>query len=362
MEPTNPSRRQFLAGAAGVGTISAVGVDLSSVSTAQTDVLDAVVAEVGEVSNATGDWSTKDFSPGLVDAISQLASPEPPVVVAKPPTANGGDPAHVRIRNVTEQSFEYRIEEWDYLDGEHVSETFHYIAVIPGVYNLGDDTVQTGGVLGLEANRIPVSNDPQDVAFEFNQFENGFEERPVVGAQAQTRNGERNAVTTHVDVPSEYAFNVRLQEEEGQIKNRVSGTPIPSAEYYHKTETVGYVAVAQGSGTVTDTGDTVLDHIAGDFEVDRAQLVGNGQKPGAEFETVTFDAIDFDTPPEFISAIQSRNGPEPAEIRYQNLSKNGVDLKIEEERSFDDEANHAHEVPGYLAFESTGLIEGVELL
>jgi hypothetical protein len=111
MEPTNPSRRQFLAGAAGVGTISAVGVGLSSVSTAQTDVLDAVVAEVGEVSNATGDWSTKDFSPGLVNAISQLASPEPPVVVAKPPTANGGNPAHVRIRNVTEQSFECRIEE-----------------------------------------------------------------------------------------------------------------------------------------------------------------------------------------------------------------------------------------------------------
>ena len=86
------------------------------------------------------------------------------------------------------------------------------------------------------------------------------------------------------------------------------------------------------------------------------------QKPGAEFETVTFDAINFDNPPEFISAIQSRNGPEPAEIRYQNLSKKGVDLKIEEERSFDDEASHANEVPGYLAFESTGLIEGVELL
>lgn len=367
-EDNSSSRRKFLAGAASIGVLGTAGSSLGSIpgqrsQTQLPDILNTVVAEIGKVGGATGEWQTQQYSNGLVDAILSLASPVPPIVVAKPPTDNGADPCHVRIRDVTQQGFQYKIEEWDYLDGSHTTESFHYFAVIPGVYNLGTDTVQTGGVLGLEANRIPVSSAPQDVSFDFNQIpQGGFTNPPVVMAQSQTRHGTNNAIVTHVDAPSPFGFNVRVQEQEAEIKNRIQGTPVPDARYYHETETVGYIAVAQGSGSVAGgLLDPVLDLIAGDFVANR-QLVGSYQTPGAEFERINFGQGRFDNTPAFVGGIQSRNGPEPAELRYRDLTQDGVDIKIEEEQSFDSEVNHANEDVGYLAFEDTGLIEGIDLL
>ncbi|MEZ4959932.1 MAG: DNRLRE domain-containing protein, partial [Saprospiraceae bacterium] len=42
---------------------------------------------------------------------------------------NGGDPATIRVRNVTANSFQVKIKEWDYLDGTHASTSTGYIVV-----------------------------------------------------------------------------------------------------------------------------------------------------------------------------------------------------------------------------------------
>ena len=58
-----------------------------------------------------------------------------PVVIFGGIGNNSSDPVNVRIRNVTNNSFEVRLQEWDYLDGNHSPEEVSFIIVegaIPG--------------------------------------------------------------------------------------------------------------------------------------------------------------------------------------------------------------------------------------
>ena len=52
-----------------------------------------------------------------------------PVVIANSLSLDDFDPATVRIQNVTNNSFEVRVEEWSYLDGEHRTETIGYLVI-----------------------------------------------------------------------------------------------------------------------------------------------------------------------------------------------------------------------------------------
>ena len=52
-----------------------------------------------------------------------------PVVIANSLSLDDFDPATVRVRNVTENSFEVRVEEWSYLDGIHQTETIGYLVI-----------------------------------------------------------------------------------------------------------------------------------------------------------------------------------------------------------------------------------------
>jgi hypothetical protein len=63
-----------------------------------------------------------------------------PVVIATPPSQNGAEPAVVRIRNVTSTGFDIRMQEWDYQDGSHATETVHYLAMERGHHTLSDGT------------------------------------------------------------------------------------------------------------------------------------------------------------------------------------------------------------------------------
>ena len=58
---------------------------------------------------------------------------------------------------------------------------------------------------------------------------------------------------------------------------------------------------------------------------------------------------------EFVADLQTFEGYNTAELRYRNLSGTGVDVKVEEEQSEDDETGHRYEAIGYAVFEGTTL-------
>lgn len=59
-----------------------------------------------------------------------------PVVFAQVMTFNGGQPCSTRVRNVDSTGFEFRVDEWSYLDGHHAAETIGWIALSKGKHLL----------------------------------------------------------------------------------------------------------------------------------------------------------------------------------------------------------------------------------
>lgn len=140
-----------------------------------------------------------------------------PVVVMQLMTFNGHQPAHTRLRNVGRSSFEYQIEEWDYLDQFHVAETIGYLVIEGRRHRMADGAV-------IEAGKIETNHDWATVS-----FGSIFLSSPVTLSHCQTYNGHQAVVTREQNV-SVSGFEVRLQEEEGN-------------DGMHLNEIIGYVAV-----------------------------------------------------------------------------------------------------------------------
>ena len=66
------------------------------------------------------------------------------------------------------------------------------------------------------------------------------------------------------------------------------------------------------------------------------------------YHTVSFRQ-SFANPPVFVSGMQTTDSAETATGRCRNLDRFHVDVRIEEERSDDNETVHTTEVVGYVA-------------
>ena len=227
-----------------------------------------------------------------------------PVVMTQPLSYNGGQPATVRLRNVSANSFELQIDEWDYLDGGHIEEALSYLVMEAG------STSYDG--LDIVAGTVQVGPDWTPVAL------SGFTAKPVAFSQVQSANGASAVITRQRSVASS-GLELRLQSEEAN--------PAPA------TETVGYVVFERGGGKdvgVTYTSETL-----------------NDAWKSVNFRN-TYQA------PVLLAAMQTFNGADTANLRQRKLTGNSVEIKVEEEKSADSELSHANEVLGYLVLEGAG--------
>lgn len=94
--------------------------------------------ETGSVTLGAKDrdhWHTVEFQRSYDD----------PVVVMQPPSHEGTHPVHVRLRHVTSGGFEFKLEEWLYLNGGHAPEHISYLVLEAGHYTLDNGlTVDVG--------------------------------------------------------------------------------------------------------------------------------------------------------------------------------------------------------------------------
>jgi ABC-type cobalt transport system substrate-binding protein len=223
---------------------------------------------------------------------------------------NGGDPAVVRIRNVDDTGFEIRVQEWDYRDGWHKEERVGYVVMERGTYTLAD------------GSRIEASTFSTDRTngFEPILFERSFNHTPVIIAAVASVN-EADAVTGRMHSVTTDGFMYGMQEQEANRQ-------------IHATEAIAYIAWEPSSGEI----DGVL------FRVDRTGDVIND-----DFHTISFDSGLTDAP-FFLADMQSRDGGDTANIRWQNKTATSVEIQVDEEQSANDETNHTSEVVGYMIF------------
>jgi len=101
-----------------------------------------IIGEVGKVIGLDHTWKEVQLQNEYTN----------PVVIAQPASHNGGDPGHIRLKDISSHSFRLKVEEWKYLDGQHTKETVSYIVIEAGSYSLPDGT-------RLEAGKKSVSGE-----------------------------------------------------------------------------------------------------------------------------------------------------------------------------------------------------------
>ncbi len=258
-------------------------------------------AEVGTltVSQADADtWHTVD----LVDFYQE------PVVVMGPPSFADAEPTTVRVRNVTTNSFEFQLDEWDYLDGAHASETLSYLVVEAGAHQRTD-----GGA--IVAGRSGGVNTPwRSVLYP----ENAFSTPPVVLTQVATAD-EADALTVRQRNGDALGFEMQLERQQA------GGQVFDDDEVHWIAIEPGVVA---GLLEAANTG-AIVDH--------------NG-------ETLSYQA-GFSGPPHFLAGIETNNGGDTVALRHDNASASNVEVFLEEEQSGDSETGHGDESVAWLAID-----------
>lgn len=253
--------------------------------------------EIGEV-RVDHNWKRVAFSQTFED----------PVLVVKSFSSYDSAPAVVRIQNIDSSGFEVRIQEWDYLDGIHGKETVSYLAMERGLHTLPDGTL-------VEAQRLDT-----DVTNGFTQvnFTGSFPVPPVIIAAVSTYNGG-DAVTTRTRDITATGFRVGMEEQELNAQS-------------HVTETLSYIAWQPSSGTVD--GLTFEVNTSSDMITD-------------SLTTIVYHET-FLSLPVFIADMQTTDGGDTANVRWQNQDLYAVDVRIAEEQSSDSEIAHTTEVVGYM--------------
>ena len=215
----------------------------------------------------------------------------------------------IRVRNVTGNSFQVSVYEWNYLNGLHnQAESVSFMVVEAGTHTLADGTVISAGSTNLTHNWQSVN------------FGTTFSSTPVVLSTVGTVNGSDAVVTRHNNT-STTGFDIRLQEEEAA--NQLHNSP----------ETVYWFAIDAGTGT-TDGGDP--------FEAGTT-----GANVGHTNFPISF--TNSYSNPSFFAQAQSFNGGDPFAIRTTNVNNTSATIYLDEEKSKDNETNHnALEDVGYL--------------
>ena len=270
------------------------------------------IGEIGSVSSLNHNSQTIELNNTYVN----------PVVFAMPLSYNGGDPAIARITDIQNDSFSVYTQEPEYRDGRHIIESFSYIVLEAGTWELADGTTLEVGTLN--------TNQTTSSRWETVDFSDNFQQIPVVLSQVQTNN-DSQFVRTRQKNKSVDGFQLTMEEEEAL---RSSG---------HATETVGWLAIESGSGNWDG-----LDY----------QASTTGSKIDHTFDTISFGET-FDETPDFLASLSSFRGADSAGLRYRNLGTSQVQMKVEEDQSLDNEIAHVLESVDFLAIAGSGDLSAI---
>jgi hypothetical protein len=272
--------------------VSSVGIDT------------AVLRRVDPPGSAPIEWGTVEGVDHGFTTVPLAGTYVDPVVVVQPFSDGGPDPAAIRIRNVTGESFEVAVQEWRYLDGNHLAERVFYMVAEAGSHALDG--------LQVEAGRLHSAKLLSAGGWETVSFGSSFGAAPALFGSVMTFNGA-DTVVTRIDSRSSTGFRITMQEEEALSDG-------------HVVETLGWIAIELGAaspdGRKLGVAVDVADHTP---------------------TPVTFGQTFDRRFPVLVGDVCSTQGPDPASLRYRNLDATGVELYVQEEASADPELTHAPE-------------------
>ncbi|MEL6927302.1 MAG: CAP domain-containing protein [Cyanobacteria bacterium J06600_6] len=266
------------------------------------------IGEIGKINNFDHNNRTIQLDNNYIN----------PVVFALPISYRGSNPAIARITDIQSDEFSFYLQEPEYLDGVHGTESLSYLVLESGTWELEDGTILEVGT--VNTNATTTSSSWADI-----DFQNDFVTAPAVMSQVQTKNGGQ-FVRTRQDKASIDGFELAMEEEEA-LKN--SG---------HASETIGWLAIETGYGSWDG-----MNFRAGH----------TGARIDHTWDKINF-AQFFDDSPSLFASVATYHGSDPVGLRYTNLGASSTQIRLEEDRSLDTEIGHSNESVDFLAIAGSG--------
>lgn len=240
-----------------------------------------------------------------------------PVVIAGPATfdiqtgdATNYEPVTVHVRNVTTTSFEVQLDEWEYLNGSRSAESVSWLALEVGIHDVGGKKWEAG-------RKANVTNTAGSVA-----LTNPYTVAPAVLTQVETVVNNKALITRVASVATN-SFQVHVRAQES-VTTALSG------------ESVGYVAIETGTGTVDGRS----------YAAGSVTSLDSGNYPFAYFSLPG----GFTNHTLFAGA-QTTNNADPFALhrKRDQFQPDYVELQLHEDNSSDPETSHPPETVAYLA-------------
>ncbi|MER5173491.1 M10 family metallopeptidase C-terminal domain-containing protein [Thioclava kandeliae] len=231
-------------------------------------------------------WIHVSFGETIADA----------VVVLGPVTTNGGQAVTTELRNITDEGFDVRLSEWDYLDGAHIVESLSWMAGTEGQHMLSDGTKITLGTQQVTGN--------QTAAISYD----GFDGTPTLIASVS---GEGSQIVTEriVSVGTESPkLRLAAEEADGGVSSATS-------------RVVQWAAIEEAPGSSVSEGSALISSAAAKISVDSTL------------------ALFADT--------QSYRGADTIVLRSKETN-DGTKLYLQEEQSKDSETGHVYETVSWI--------------
>jgi hypothetical protein len=238
-----------------------------------------------------------------------------PVVCCSDPTFKGHQPCVVRIKNITNNSFEIFLQEPHNLNGNHVKEKVSYIVGEKGTWSVPNTDKQV--VFDCYESNLTTKN-----GFKTISFNNKFVNKPVIISQVASYN-DSDYVLTRTKNITKYSFDCSMQESEG-------------LDNLHASERIDWCAFSQGKHTFNDK----------KFQCGSIQNVNQNKS------TFTLAPNYFSTQPKLLTKCSSYNGGDTVNTRNSEpKSIYKFSIRLQEETTKDSETNHVKESVDFIAIE-----------
>ncbi|MEO1034948.1 MAG: hypothetical protein AAFX44_05235 [Pseudomonadota bacterium] len=257
-----------------------------------------------------------------------------PIVVSLA-TTQGGDPALLRITNVTRFGFDIVQTEPNANDGPHVAMDTAYLAVEPGVHTL------PGGaqLIAMSRDTISTVSGINGQSWDNTSFPVAFGSRPALVTALQTARNESATPPSSSSIPllGVAVRNLTATGFDFALERAESTAGVVSA-----AETIGMIAVA-------DTTTTTLIDTSGNSALFQARVTPNnieGFSNGCFNNTYN---ASFSTVPLTVASMVTRNGGNGGWLRRCALAAGSIGLTVDEDIDNDPERNHINETAAVIA-------------
>lgn len=260
--------------------------------------------------------------------------PEAPLVFILP-DSRGGNPASVRIKDVSPRGFRATIVEPHGNDGPHATQQLSYLAVTPGIYTLPDGRVLEAGSVWTrkqQAGRCRGSNVRR--GWERVQFNQQFDNAPAFITQIQTMTNEDRNVPKTWSGPWMTVAATGVRADSARVSLERAETSRHGR--VRDDEMIGYLAIESGSGEFRSASGAMVKYGAA-----LSSRSVRGWSNGAD--TVRWGTNLGTNNPLVVGSQSSRHGGDGGWLRLHSANRRRARVRIDEDRSCDGDRGHTTE-------------------